>query len=79
MDLQQLLGVFGGAGVFIWYLLNRERFTNEQIVKTLKEIKDSSTDLTLLMLDLLDRIDNQYIHKRRTKELRKKLKERSSK
>lgn len=77
---------FGSAGIFIWYLINKEKTTDNAqteairqntlaIEKTGRKTREAIDDLTISVQDLLDAIIPSHSGKRRSKNLRLKIKE----
>ena len=82
-DIGVFLSSFGGAGMFIWYLLQREKtVTKEQtqaiasLGKKVDNLVEASDDDKVLLMDLLDTMDPIYEQKRSTQILKSRIKKR---
>ena len=77
-EIGLLVSTFGGAGLFIWYLINRETTVSKTQLEKLGSILESLDDLCLLVLDLMDVINHDYKKKRNVKALADRIAERKA-
>lgn len=79
-EIGLFVSTFGGAGLFIVYLINREKTTTKEQIDEIKKIgskidrqADSVDDLSYLLLDFLDYNMPNYGDKRNIKNLKSRI------
>jgi hypothetical protein len=82
-EIGLFVSTFGGAGLFILYLINKDKTTSKEQTDAIKKIgtkidKQTETldDFNFLFLDLLDRLVPKYGQKRNVAALKSRIEER---
>ncbi len=82
-DIGLFVSSFGGMGLFIWYLLNKDRTTSKEqtdaikdVAKKLDEQTEALDDNSFLFLDLLDNFIDGYREKRNIETLQTRIEDR---
>lgn len=81
------VSTFGGAGIFIWYLINEKNTSFKQLVSSIDKLSEtvrtgnSDTqagidDMTIAIFDLLDYVMPSHAHKRQTRDIRSMIDQR---
>ena len=76
MDISQLIGAFSTAGIFIWYLLNKEKTVTNVMMKKVDRLVESVDDLITVMFDVVDTVIPQYSSKINSINIKNRVNER---
>lgn len=82
-EIGLFVSTFGGAGLFIFYLINKDKTTNKEQTEAIKAVGkkldrfgEGFDDFSFLLLDLLDNLIPSYGKKRNVQLLKDKINER---
>ncbi len=82
-EIGLFVSTFGGAGLFIFYLINKDKTTNKEQTEAIKGVGrkldrfgESFDDFSFLLLDLLDNLIPSYGKKRNVQTLKDRITER---
>lgn len=82
-EIGLFVSTFGGAGLFIFYLINKDKTTNKEQTEAIKSVGkkldrfgEGFDDFSFLLLDLLDNLIPSYGKKRNVQLLKDKINER---
>lgn len=82
-EIGLFVSTFGGMGLFIWYLLNRDKTTSKEQTDAIKKVgtkldkqTEAMDDNSYLFLELLDYFIPSYGQKRNIQALKERIQER---
>lgn len=82
-DIGLFISTFGGMGMFIWYLLNRDKTTSKEQTDAIKKVggkidkqTESMDDFSFLLLDLIDNLVHGYSKRGNVKALKNRIQQR---
>lgn len=82
-DIGLFISTFGGMGLFIWYLLNRDKTTSKEQTDAIRKVgtkidkqTESMDDFSFLLLDLIDNLVHDYLKRGNVKALKNRIQQR---
>lgn len=75
-EIGLLMSTFGGGGLFIWYLLNKEKTITRELIRAVYLNGESTDDLIIKIGDLLDYIMPTQSDRQVNKDIRSRVSER---
>lgn len=74
-DIGLFISSFGGLGILAYYLIDKDKTTNKEMIKGLTELRKGLNDLTFVILELLDELIPNHSEKRTTIDIKTRLNE----
>lgn len=82
-EIGLFISTFGGAGLFIVYLINKDKTTTKEQTDAIKKVgtkidiqTESMDDFSFLLLDLLDKLIPNYGQRRNVRSLKSRIEQR---